>query len=191
MKACIVLLWLTAFFCLALSSPVPDHVVLPRATTTASAAVTITPGATGIPASQANPAGCTNIDLAGETRNDITSGLPCKNFTLIFARGTFENGNIGGLVGPPFVEALVSMLGSAQVAIQGVNNYPADVAGFLAGGSATGSADMAQVRPITSFSHLPSLPLKAKCCADVSCVTPAHHADPVSMSTHKALRFRL
>jgi hypothetical protein len=128
---------------------VPDHVILPRATTT-SAVATITLGATGIPASQANPAGCANIDLAGETRNDITSGLPCKNFTLIFARGTFENGNIGGIVGPPFVDALVSMLGSDQVAVQGVNNYPADVAGFEAGGSATGSANMAQVRMMTS-----------------------------------------
>jgi cutinase len=110
---------------------------------------------TGIPASQANPAGCANINLAGETRNDITSGLPCKNFTLIFARGTFENGNIGGLVGPPFVTALVSMLGSSRVAVQGVNNYPANVAGFLAGGSTTGSADMAQVRPMTLCLLLP------------------------------------
>jgi hypothetical protein len=157
MKAPIVPLWFTAFISLALSSPLPDHVVLPRATTTISAVVTITPGATGVPASQVNPAGCANIDLAGETRNDITSGLPCKNFTLIFARGTFENGNIGGIVGPPFVRALVSMLGSAQVAVQGVNNYPADVAGFNAGGSPTGSANMAQVRPMTLFLHSSSL----------------------------------
>lgn len=37
------------------------------------------------------------------------------------------------------------MLGTAQVAVQGVNNYPADVAGFNAGGSATGSQNMAQL----------------------------------------------
>lgn len=67
----------------------------------------------------------------------------CKNLTLIFARGTTENGNIGDIVGPPFVDALVSMLGEAQVAVQGVNNYLANVQGFLAGGSATGSQDMA------------------------------------------------
>ena len=30
------------------------------------------------------------------------------------------------------------MLGSDQVAAQGVNNYPTDVAGFLADGSVTG-----------------------------------------------------
>ena len=138
---------------LVLSSPVPDHVVLPRATTTTSIAVTLTPGATGVPASQANPAGCANVNLAGETRNDIVSGLPCKPFTLIFARGTLESGNMGNLVGPPFEQALVSILGSAQVAVQGVNNYPADIAGFNAGGSATGSVNMAQVRLMTSFSH--------------------------------------
>ena len=143
MKSSFVLLGLASIVSLAWSSPVPDPVVLPRATTT-TAVATLTAGATSIPTA-AIPASCTNIDLAGETRNDITSGLPCKNFTLIFARGTFESGNIGGIVGPPFVDALVSMLGSAQVAVQGVNNYPADVAGFDAGGSATGSANMAQV----------------------------------------------
>jgi hypothetical protein len=84
-------LCLTSLCNLALSNPVPDHVVKPRATTTtASVAVTITPGAT-LPTSQANPAGCANVNLAGETRNDIVNGLPCKNFTLIFARGTFDH----------------------------------------------------------------------------------------------------
>ena len=48
-------------------------------------------------------------------------------------------------MGPPFVAALNAMLGSAQVAVQGVNNYPADIPGFLAGGSATGSQNMAQL----------------------------------------------
>jgi hypothetical protein len=64
---------------------------------------------------------------------------------------------MGGLVGPPFEQALESMLGSAQVAVQGVNNSPADVAGFLAGGSATRSQNMAQVRLLDSFSDSISL----------------------------------
>jgi hypothetical protein len=144
MKASVVLLCLASLCTLALPNPVPDRVVLPRQTTT-SALATITPGATGVPVSEANPASCVDIDLAGQTRNDIVDGLPCKPFTLIFARGTFELGNIGGLVGPPLVDALVSLLGGDNVAVQGVDNYPADVIGFLAGGSATGSADMAQV----------------------------------------------
>ncbi len=54
-------------------------------------------------------------------------------------------GNIGSIVGPPFVDALTSKLGVAQVAVQGVNNYPADVAGFNEGGSPTGSMNMAMV----------------------------------------------
>lgn len=63
---------------------------------------------------------------------------------------TLESGNIGGLVGPPFVAALKAKLGASNVAVQGVNNYPADILGFLAGGSATGSANMASVSPIFS-----------------------------------------
>ena len=146
MKSSLAFLCLASFLSLALSNPVPGSPVQRRATTT-SVVATITPGTTGIPASEANPAGCANINLAGETYNDIADGSPCKNFTLVFARGTFESGNVGGIVGPPFIIALQSMLGSAQVAVQGVNNYPADVAGFEAGGSATGSANMASVSP--------------------------------------------
>lgn len=145
MQSSVVLICLTSLFTLGLSSPVASPVV-PRAgtATTASPTFTVTPGFTGVPTSEINPAGCTDIVLAGETQNDIVNGV-CKNFTLIFARGTFETGNIGQIVGPPFVDALVSMLGSAQVAVQGVNNYPADVVGFLAGGSATGSVNMASL----------------------------------------------
>jgi len=41
------------------------------------------------------------------------------------------------------VTALVQRLGSAQVAVQGVNHYAADVAGFNAGGSDAGAQNMA------------------------------------------------
>lgn len=100
-------------------------------------------GFTGIPIS-AIPTSCVDIAPLGATRNDLIDGV-CKNLTLIFARGTTEEGNIGDIVGPPFVNALNTALGSAQVAVQGVNNYPADIAGFEAGGSATGSQNMAQL----------------------------------------------
>jgi len=98
-------------------------------------------GFAGVPATSL-PTNCANIVLTGATRNDL-SATPCKNLTLLFARGTTEQGNIGDTVGPPFVAALNTLLGPAQVAVQGVNNYPADISGFLAGGSATGSQDMA------------------------------------------------
>lgn len=95
---------------------------------------------------------------------------------------TLEDGNIGGIVGPPFVAALKSKLGASNVAVQGVNNYPADIPGFLAGGSATGSANMASVRLI-SYSieaHRAHLTNTCRLAAD-----PANH-DP--MPKHKALR---
>lgn len=138
------LLLLLPFPLITLASPVLDT----RATSTSTAAVaTLTAGASGPSTStiESAVAGCESIDLAGATRNDITSGLPCKEFTLIFARGTLESGNIGDIVGPPFVNALNGLLGASNVAVQGVNNYPADIPGFLVGGSPTGSVDMAAV----------------------------------------------
>lgn len=91
-------------------------------------------------------AGCVGVETAGtdDTRNDIVAGI-CKPFTLIFARGTGEDPNLGNIVGPPFVVALNAVFGADNVAVQGVNNYPADVVGFCEGGSATGAQNLAQV----------------------------------------------
>lgn len=72
---------------------------------------------------------------------------------LIVDTQTTESGNIGGIVGPPFVAALKAKLGASNVAVQGVNNYAADIPGFLAGGSATGSANMASVSGFFSLQH--------------------------------------
>lgn len=96
-----------------------------------------------IPLVAAAVAGCTNIALSAETSNDIVNGI-CRPLTLLFARGTFEGGNMGNIVGPPFQAALAARLpgGAADLAVQGVNNYAADVAGFEAGGSTTGAADL-------------------------------------------------
>ena len=136
-------------FAYLLTTAYSSPVLQPRATS--SAVATATPGASPPSALQVVAAvqGCDNINLAGTTRNDVISGI-CKPFTLIFARGTFEAGNIGGIVGPPFVAALNSQFGASNVAVQGVNNYPADVAGFQAGGSASGSANMAAVSIIST-----------------------------------------
>lgn len=90
-------------------------------------------------------AGCQGVTATGVTRNDIVDGLPCKPFTLIFARGTTETGNIGSIVGPPFVLALEKAFGASNVAVQGVNNYPAISQDYCAGGSLTGSQNLAQV----------------------------------------------
>jgi len=51
---------------------------------------------------------------------------------------TTAPGNVGILTGPPFFAAMAEyMNGTNQLAIQGVD-YPADIAGFLAGGSPIG-----------------------------------------------------
>lgn len=80
--------------------------------------------------------------MTGEptTYNDLSG--PCKAYTVVFARGTTEPGNVGILVGPPFFDALREKLGSVNVAIQGVNDYDADIDGYLAGGDAGGSKEM-------------------------------------------------
>lgn len=80
--------------------------------------------------------------LTGEktSYNDLSGA--CKPYTVVFARGTTEPGNVGILVGPPFFDALRDKLGSANVAIQGVNNYDADIDGYLSGGDSGGSSAM-------------------------------------------------
>lgn len=65
----------------------------------------------------------------------------CSDVTVIFARGTTEVGTLGTVVGPPFLSALKSALGSSSVTMNGVD-YPADVPGFLEGGDAAGSKTM-------------------------------------------------
>ena len=138
----------------ALSNPVANHAAPHRrqATPTACSAIPISPTLIA-----SAVAGCQSITAPpdGLVRNDIIDGI-CKPITLIFARGTTEDGNIGDIVGPPFVGALDNVFGANNVAVQGVNNYPADPAGFCAGGSATGSQNMAQVRSL-SLSHIFSL----------------------------------
>ncbi|KAJ5414218.1 hypothetical protein N7509_000845 [Penicillium cosmopolitanum] len=79
---------------------------------------------------------------AQETYNE--AGGTCKEYTVVFARGTAEPGNVGVLVGPPLFDALLDTFGDSAIAIQGVNNYAASVQGYLAGGDAAGSTEMAR-----------------------------------------------
>ncbi|KAM3066047.1 hypothetical protein ACMFMG_010615 [Clarireedia jacksonii] len=83
-------------------------------------------------------------DLTGvsDTYNEL--GGACTKYTVIFARGTSEPGNVGILVGPPFFEALEALVGASSLTIQGVNNYVASVATYIAGGDPVGSAEMAK-----------------------------------------------
>ncbi|KAH7045311.1 cutinase, partial [Macrophomina phaseolina] len=74
------------------------------------------------------------------------SGSGCKPVMVIFARGTTELGGMGQIAGPPFQMALNAKM-AGQVSMQGVPApaYPADVPGYLAGGSASGASKMAEM----------------------------------------------
>jgi hypothetical protein len=80
--------------------------------------------------------------LTGEQPTYNQLGGTCTTYTVIFARGTTEPGNVGILVGPPFFDALRSLVGTSALTIQGVNDYSASVDGYLEGGDPAGSAEM-------------------------------------------------
>ncbi|KAL6717915.1 hypothetical protein ACLMJK_004000 [Lecanora helva] len=74
---------------------------------------------------------------ASSTANDVTNNAPCKEVTVIFARGTGEPGNIGSVAGPPLLKALQSKLNN-NVAFQGVP-YAASAQGNAQQGGNGGS----------------------------------------------------
>ncbi|KAF2436161.1 cutinase [Tothia fuscella] len=82
---------------------------------------------------------------ASTTASDVENGV-CKENTLIFARGTTEQGNMGSVVGPVLATAMKQALGDDKVAVQGVN-YAANVNGAISGATnpanAAGAKDMA------------------------------------------------
>lgn len=67
------------------------------------------------------------------------SGSSCTDVTLLFARGTCDPGNVGVLVGPPFINALKSALGSKSLNVQGLN-YAATVSNYVNHSPADGQA---------------------------------------------------
>ncbi|KAF9699393.1 hypothetical protein EKO04_002648 [Ascochyta lentis] len=86
----------------------------------------------------------TKRQYGGDTYNQLTDGTACRAVTVIYARGTTQEGNVGSAdsEGPTFFNALASRLGGvSRLAIQGVT-YPADIFGFLAGGDANGATTM-------------------------------------------------
>ena len=79
-------------------------------------------------------------------RNELTSvaNAGCKPITVIFARGTFELGNVGSFVGPPFFNNLDDLIGADNIAVQGVD-YPASLVGYLEGGDPGGAQTTAHL----------------------------------------------
>ncbi|KAK8051711.1 carbohydrate esterase family 5 protein [Apiospora rasikravindrae] len=86
--------------------------------------------------------------LAGfpTTENDILNGR-CGDVVVVFARGTTEPGNVGAVLGPPLFQALRKQVGAVgkTLAVQGVDRYEASVTGYLQGGDAAGSQQMANL----------------------------------------------
>lgn len=68
---------------------------------------------------------------SGNKADDVENGI-CAPLTVIFARGTTELGNIGGIIGPPLFKQLSKKL-DGNVALQGVK-YPATWASLQTGG---------------------------------------------------------
>ena len=89
------------------------------------------------------PAPTLEIRQSATTRNELLDGV-CRPVTVIYARGTTESGNIGVSVGPALELTLDRRLGANTVAFQGVD-YPADIAGYLAGGSSEGAGTLASL----------------------------------------------
>lgn len=77
------------------------------------------------------------------TRDDLVNGV-CATVTVVFARGTLELGNVGSLAGPPLFNALAEIIGSQNLAVQGVD-YAATIAGYLEGGDPEGAAALASL----------------------------------------------
>lgn len=86
--------------------------------------------------------------------DDLVNG-DCGNLVYIFARGTTEVGNLGTVIGPGLGRQLGSQFG--DVAVQGVD-YPANVAGFLAGGSREGATTMADLAR-QAITQCPAVPI--------------------------------
>lgn len=81
-----------------------------------------------------------------DTSNQLVDGTACRAVTVIYARGTWEDGNVGSAdeVGLETFNNLAALVGEDNLALQGVD-YPADVAGFEQGGDPDGSLLMAKL----------------------------------------------
>lgn len=104
------------------------------------------------------------------TSNELTDGTACRAVTLVYARGTTQDGNIGaaGDVGPLMMNNLSAIIGADQLAVQGVD-YDADVAGFLGnlvGVDDAGAQAMADTVSKVSLLFSPSLLYLGRGCGD-------------------------
>ncbi|KZM25752.1 Cutinase [Ascochyta rabiei] len=94
----------------------------------------------------------TKRQYSSSSYNQLTDGTACRAISVIYARGTSQQGNVGdaAAVGPLFFNQIASKVGgTSRLAIQGVT-YPASVSGFLQGGDAAGSTTMTNLISTTA-----------------------------------------
>ncbi|KAF1851323.1 carbohydrate esterase family 5 protein [Cucurbitaria berberidis CBS 394.84] len=135
------LLPFVVLFSTALSAPTPSSGVSFPITDLIGTGLTIKEYAQRLEDQSTEEPALTKRQYGGNTYNQLTDGTPCREITLIYARGTTQDGNVGAPTdeGPTFFNALASRLGgTSRLAIQGVT-YPANIFGFLAGGDAAGA----------------------------------------------------
>ena len=73
---------------------------------------------------------------AQTTYNEFDENQSCSAYTLLFARGTTEPGNLGIFTGPALVDALKARpeIGPEGLTVQGLNNYTATFVNYFGGG---------------------------------------------------------
>lgn len=102
--------------------------------------------AVAAPSGQSAGGSLVRRNYTSDYADELTDGTPCRDVTVIWARGTGQQGNIGEPtdVGPMFLDDLAAIVGTDSLAAQGVD-YDASVDEFEEGGDPVGSALMANL----------------------------------------------
>ncbi|RKL25337.1 hypothetical protein BFJ72_g14017 [Fusarium proliferatum] len=81
-----------------------------------------------------------------QTYNQLTDGTPCRNVTMIYARGMGAEGNVGGVTetGPIIFNRLAELIGPQNLAIAGVK-YKADIKAVIKKGPKPGGRAMSEL----------------------------------------------
>ncbi|KAF4443803.1 cutinase [Fusarium acutatum] len=87
-----------------------------------------------------------NHPYPNQTYNQLTDGTPCRNVTMIYARGVGAKGNVGAVndTGPIIFNSLAELIGPQNLAVAGVN-YKATVGAVLQKGPKPGGRAMSEL----------------------------------------------